>query len=99
MRALAASERITVARSLGSDVVKLADEICRSFQKDGTAPGWLLREFLQALHDRAGEAMGSNIGIALQMAVLGKIQGVTNGNDDADARRRKPYGGFTGRRE
>ena len=99
MRALTASERMTVARALGRNVLKLADQIFLNFQKDGTAPSWLFREFLQALHDGAGDtAMSSPVGLILQTAILGKI-GDKNGNDDASERRRSPGGGFPSRRQ
>jgi hypothetical protein len=37
--------------------------------------------------------MNSPLGLAIQMAILGKIQGATNGNNDASERRRIPSEG------
>jgi hypothetical protein len=60
------------------------------------APAALWREFLQALHEGAGdEVMNSALGLAVRMAILGRIQ-----NDDASERRHAGRGsGFPNRRQ
>jgi len=50
----------------------------------GRADAALWRDFLQALLDGAGdEVMNSPLGLAVQMAILGRIQGDSNGNGRA----------------
>jgi hypothetical protein len=92
-----AAQRMMISTALGPGVMQAVDLIQFHLNTYGKTDGKLWRDLLQALHDGAGdEAMGSPLGLALQMAIHGRIQ---NGNDDsASERRPKPGGGFPNRR-
>jgi len=78
--------------------LQAADALRAQLNEYGKADAALWRTFLRCLMDGAGEtAMASPIGMALQLAIAGKIQGDRNAHDDASERRRKPSGGFPGR--
>jgi hypothetical protein len=94
---MTAEERMTVG-VLGRGVLKAADALQAEIAANGTAGPGLWRNFLQALFDGAGDlVMGSPLGLAIQIAVSGKIrEGETH--DDANERRRSQSADFTGNR-
>jgi hypothetical protein len=90
---ITAAQRMTITRELGPGVMRAADALRVQLSEHGKANAALWRAFLQALMDGAGDAMSSPIGMAIQLAIVGKIQGETNG-DTSECRSRKPSGGF-----
>ncbi len=93
--AMTVAERARVTSALGRDVLRAADALSVQLNHHGQASADQWRAFLQALMDGGGDAMSSPLGFAIQMAILGKIQGETNGNNDtSECRSRKPGGGF-----
>ena len=94
---MTAAQRLSIRTALGRDVAKLAEEIQRDLDKSGTCAASKWREFLQALHRSAGdEVMGSRVGQALQLAILGRIQ---QGDQNGNANLRSPGGGFPPKRQ
>jgi hypothetical protein len=88
---ITAAQRMTITRALGRDVMRAADALHSQINEHGKADAALWQAFLQALHEGAGdEVMGSPLGMAVQMAILGRIYG----NDDASERRRSRGSGF-----
>ena len=87
---MTAAQRLSIQTALGRDVLQLAEEIqfCLNTYRKCDAALW--RRFLEALLKGAGDAMESPIGLTLQLAILGKIQGEQN--DGASLPRRG--GGF-----
>lgn len=100
IRDLTAAERMNIARLLGRPVIETADALRVRLNNAGEAPAWMWRAFLQALMEGAGDAMSSPIGIAIQLAIVGKINsGETNANDTSECRNGKPSGGFPSKRQ
>ena len=88
-----AAQREQIKLALGRDVLKVAEEVQSCLSTYGKCDAALWRRFLETLWKGAGdEAMGSPVGLAIQMAILGRIN--DGRNDDASERRRKPGGGF-----
>jgi hypothetical protein len=84
-----AAQRLQIQTALGRDVLRLASEIEFCLSSYGKCDAGKWREFLQALHEGAGEeVMGSSIGQVLQLAILGKIRG----DSDASLQRRAGRG-------
>jgi hypothetical protein len=86
---ITAAQRMTITRELGPGVMRAADALRVQLNEHGKADAALWRAFLQALMDGAGDAMSSPLGMAIQLAIVGKIQGDRNANDDASERRSK----------
>jgi hypothetical protein len=95
---ITAAQRIMISTALGPGVMQAVNEIQYNLQSYGRADAKLWRDLLQVLHDGAGDAIESPLGMALQMAIHGKI-GDPNGNGDASLQRRKPGSGFPDRRQ
>jgi hypothetical protein len=85
-----------IGQTLGRDVLAAAETIQFHLCSYGKCDAALWRDFLQKLHKGAGdEVMGSPLGMALQMAIHGRILGDPNG--DASVQRRAGRGsGFPG---
>jgi hypothetical protein len=85
-----AAQRLSIQTALGRDVLQLAEEIqfCLNTYRKCDAALW--RRFLEALLKGAGDAMESPIGLTLQLAILGKIQG------DSDASLQRSAGRGSG---
>ncbi len=88
---MTAAQREQIRLALGRDTLRIAQELQFCLNTYGRADTSKWREFLEALHQGAGdEAMSSPVGLALQLAILGRIQGEQN--DGASLPRRG--GGF-----
>jgi hypothetical protein len=75
VRAMTAAERMSIGAALGRDVLQAADALRAQLNEHGKASAAMWRAFLQALMDGAGEtAMSTPVGMAIQMAILSKIQ-------------------------
>ena len=89
---ITAAQRMTITRALGPGVMRAADALHLQLSTWGKADARLWRNFLQESMDGGGEtAMSTPIGMAVQMAILGRIQ---NATDDTSECRPKPGGGF-----
>jgi hypothetical protein len=93
IRDLTAAERMRIGAALGRPALRAADALRVQLNEHGKAPASMWRAFLRALMDGAGDAMSSPIGMALQLAIVGKIQ-EREDDDDATARRPSPRAGF-----
>jgi hypothetical protein len=100
VRSMTTAERLRISAALGHPALRAADALRVQLNEHGKAPASMWRAFLQALIDGAGEtAMSTPVGMALQLAIVGKIQGERNENDDASERhQRRPGEGFPGNR-
>jgi hypothetical protein len=100
VRPASAAERMNIGRVLGHDVLKAADAIQAELTTYGKARAASWRTLLQALMDGAGDAMSSPVGMSIQLAILGKIQGAKDANDDGASERQsgRPGAGFPGNR-
>lgn len=96
IREMTAAERTRIMRLLGRPVIETADALRVQLNNAGHAPAGLWRNFLQSLMDGAGEAMETPVGVALQLAIVGKIQGDRNDDRTSEPCRAKPSGGFPG---
>jgi hypothetical protein len=94
---ISAEQRMTISEELGPRVMQAVDALQFHLSSYGKADAALWRTFLQALHEGAGdEVMNSPLGLAMQMAILGRIE---NANDASDRAVRKPGLGFRERRQ
>jgi hypothetical protein len=99
IRPINAAELSRISISLGPRVTSAALALHRELSESGKASANAWRVFLTALHEGAGEeVMTSPLGLAVQMAILGKIEESKNGND-ANVRQQSSRGaGFPIRR-
>ncbi len=95
---MTAAQREHIRLALGRNVLRAADALRVQLNEHGKAPASMWRDFLQALHEGAGDAMSSPLGMVMQLAIVGKIQGARNDTDDASERRRSPGAGFPANR-
>jgi hypothetical protein len=87
---LDAGELAQVCIALGPRVTSAALAVARELRETGRASSNAWRIFLEALHEGAGEtAMNSPIGLAIQMAILGRINGDNENGNDASVRRQQ----------
>jgi hypothetical protein len=70
------AQREQIKLALGRDVLSVAQEIHFCLNSYGKADADLWRKFLEALHKSAGdEVMNAPLGLTIQLAILGRIQG------------------------
>jgi len=93
---MTAAQRMLIGQALGRDVLSAAETLNFHLNAYGKADASLWRELLEKLFEGAGdELMGSPLGLTIQIAILGKIQG----DSDASVQRRAGRGsGFPGRK-
>lgn len=72
IRDLTVAERMQIGSALGRPVLRAADALRVQLNEHSKAPASMWRAFLQALLDGAGDAMSSPIGMALQLAIVGR---------------------------
>ena len=76
VRELTAAERMRIGAALGRPALRPAEALCAELNQHGRARAESWRAFLRALHEGAGEAvMSSPLGLAVQLAIVGRIQG------------------------
>jgi len=81
---MTAAQRMLMGTALGRDVLSASETIQFHLNTYGRCDVRLWKDFLEKLHKGAGdEVMGSPLGLATQLAILGRIQGDSNGKDDA----------------
>lgn len=79
---MTAAQRMLIGKALGPGVLQAAEQIQFCLNTYGKADAALWRDFLQKLWNGAGdEVMNSPLGLAMQIAIQGRIQGDNNGND------------------
>lgn len=96
-RVIPASVRMQVQTALGREALRIADRIHAQLEQYGHADASDWRALLEELYRTAGDALQSPIGMLIQMAILGRIRGDRNEQDDASERRPSPGAGFPGR--
>jgi hypothetical protein len=95
IREMTAVERMRVVSALGHETLRAADALRVQLNTYGKAPAAMWRKFLRALMEGAGATvMSSPLGLAIQLAIIGTIQGATNGNEDQGASSRSRGSGF-----
>jgi hypothetical protein len=88
---ITAAQRMMITKALGPAVMRAAEALHSQLSTWGKADAALWRNFLQALHEGAGdEVMNSPLGLTMQLAILGKIQG------DSDASLQRSAGRGSG---
>ncbi len=85
-----ADELSRISMSLGPRVTSAALALASELNETGKASSNAWRIFLTALHEGAGEeVMTSALGLAVRMAILGRIDGDTENGNDASVRRQQ----------
>ena len=67
---LSAGQRISLTAALGHEVVRVADRLQQSYERDGTAPASLWREFLATLYSTNADVMETPLGQLFTFAVV-----------------------------